>query len=50
MFSCDVWTREIRVLGRHTLVETDHSPLEQIFKKKIAEAPARLTVAQMHEV
>ena len=42
MFSCDVWTREIRVLGRNTLVETDHSPLEQIFKKNIAEAPARL--------
>ena len=29
-------------LGRHTLVETDHSPLEQISKKNIAEAPARL--------
>lgn len=28
--------------GRHTLVETDHSPLEQVFKKNIAEAPARL--------
>ena len=24
------------------IVETDHSPLEQIFKKNIAEAPARL--------
>ena len=29
-------------MGRHTVVETDHSPLEQIFKKNIAEAPARL--------
>ena len=29
-------------LGRHTLVETDHSPLEQISKKNIAEAPALL--------
>ena len=27
---------------RHTLVKTDHSPLEQIFKKNIVEAPARL--------
>ena len=33
---------EYYLLGRHTLVETDHSPLEQIFKKNIAEAPARL--------
>ena len=32
---------EYYLLGRHTLVETDHSPLEQIFKKNIAEAPAR---------
>ena len=30
------------LLGRHTEVETDHSPLEQIFKKNINEAPARL--------
>ena len=29
-------------LGRHVIVETDHSPLEQIFKKGIAEAPAQL--------
>ena len=33
---------EYYLLWRHTLVETDHSPLEQIFKKNIAEAPARL--------
>ena len=33
---------EFYLLGRHTVVETDHSPLEQIFKKNIAEAPARL--------
>lgn len=33
---------EFYLLERHTLVETDHSPLEQIFKKNIAEAPARL--------
>ena len=33
---------EYYLLGRHTPVETDHSPLEQIFKKNIAEAPARL--------
>ena len=33
---------EYYLLGRHTLVETDHSPLEQIFKKNIAEAPSRL--------
>ena len=33
---------EYYLLGRHTLVETDHSPLEQIFKKNVAEAPARL--------
>ena len=29
-------------MGRKVVVETDHSPLEQIFKKNIAEAPARL--------
>ena len=28
--------------GIEVVVETDHSPLEQIFKKNIAEAPARL--------
>ena len=33
---------EYYLFGRHTLVETDHSPLQQIFKKNIAEAPARL--------
>ena len=33
---------EYYLLGRHTLVETDHSQLEQIFKKNIVEAPARL--------
>ena len=27
---------------REVVVETDHSPLEQIFKKNIVEAPARL--------
>ena len=32
---------EYYLMGRHTLVETDHSPLEQIFKKNVAEAPAR---------
>lgn len=33
---------EFYLLGRHTLIETVHSTLEQIFKKNIAEAPARL--------
>ena len=33
---------EYYLLGRKVVVETDHSPLEQIFKKNIAEAPARL--------
>ena len=33
---------EYYLMGRHTLVETDHSPLEQIFKKNVADAPARL--------
>ena len=33
---------EYYLLGRHVLIETDHAPLEQIFKKSIAEAPARL--------
>ena len=33
---------EYYLFGRHTLVETDHSPLEQMFKKNIAKAPARL--------
>ena len=30
------------LLGRNVTVETDHSPLEQIFKKNINEAPSRL--------
>ena len=30
------------LLGRNATVETDHSPLEQIFKKNINEAPSRL--------
>ena len=33
---------EYCLYGREVIVETDHSPLEQIFKKNIAEAPARL--------
>ena len=33
---------EYYLLGRKVVVETDHSPLEQIFKKNIVEAPARL--------
>ena len=33
---------EYYLYGRKLIVETDHSPLEQIFKKNIAEAPARL--------
>ena len=32
---------EYYLLGRHILVETDHSPLEENFKKNSAEAPAR---------
>lgn len=30
------------LIGRHTLIDTDHFPLEQIFRKSIAEAPASL--------
>ena len=33
---------EYYLLGRSVAVETDHSPLEQIFKKNINEAPSRL--------
>ena len=33
---------EYYLLGRRIIVETDHSPLEQIFKKNINEAPSRL--------
>ena len=33
---------EYYLMGRHTIVESDHSPLEQIFKKNIAEVPTRL--------
>ena len=33
---------EYCLLGRSVMVETDHSPLEQIFKKNINEAPCRL--------
>ena len=33
---------EYYLLGRHVKIETDHAPLEQIFKKSIAESPARL--------
>ena len=32
---------EYYLCGREVIVETDHSPLEQIIKKNIAEAPAR---------
>ena len=33
---------EYYLLGRHALIETDHSSLEQIFKKNITETPTRL--------
>ena len=33
---------EYYLLGRKVLVETEHSPLEQIFKKNLAEVPSRL--------
>ena len=40
----NIWIRkfEYYLQGRHTLIETDHAPLEQIFKKNIAESPLRL--------
>ena len=40
MFSLEKF--EYYLLGRHTLVETYHTPLGQIFKNNIAEASARL--------
>lgn len=33
---------EYYLLGQNVTIETDHSPLEQIFKKNINEAPSRL--------
>ena len=30
------------IAGRHTIIESDHSPLEQIFRKNIGETPSRL--------
>ncbi len=33
---------EYYLFGREVIVETDHSPLEQIFKKNLAEVPSRL--------
>ena len=33
---------EYYLLGRHTIIESDHSPLEQIFRNNIAETPSRL--------
>lgn len=33
---------EYYLLGRQVIVESDHSPLEQIFKKSLAETPSRL--------
>ena len=33
---------EYYLLGRKVLVETHHSPLEQIFKKNLSEVPSRL--------
>ena len=29
-------------MGRHTIIESDHLPLEQIFRKNIAETPTHL--------
>ena len=33
---------EYYLLGRQTIIESDHSPLEQIFRKNINETPSRL--------
>lgn len=33
---------EFYLMGRHTIVETDHAPLEHIFKKNISEASPRI--------
>ena len=33
---------EYYLLGRHTIIESDDSPLEQVFRKNIAETPSRL--------
>ena len=33
---------EYYLQGRHKIIESDHSPIEQIFRKNIAETPSRL--------
>ena len=40
--ACGLEKFEFYLLGRTTIIETDHSPLEQICKKSIREAPGRL--------
>lgn len=35
-------TFEFYLLGRKPIIETDHSPIEQILQKNIREAPGRL--------
>ena len=44
MSGSSIWIEkfEYYLYGRKVIIETDHSPPEQIFKKNIAEAPARL--------
>ena len=44
MLGGHIWLREFEcyLLGRNVIVETDHSPLKQLFKKNIIEAPSRL--------